>query len=142
MFRFLSAVAAVIFVPGAPVWAQAEQAEFLVELNKATERNGACEIVIFARNGLGQGLSEMSLKFAVVDAAGQFNSMLSLPLGAMRNNDGKFASYTLKMSCDNLSKVVINDIVSCTLKGAGEQSDLCVDRLEVNSREPEIKMEL
>lgn len=142
MFRHSSAVVAALLFSFSPALAQDSDPLFLVELNKATEKSGACEIVMFARNGLSQGISNISLKFAVVDKAGQFNSMLSLPLGAMRDKDSKFASYTLQMPCAELSKIVINDVVNCTLKGAGGPSDLCSDQMEVNSREPDIEMAL
>lgn len=142
MFRHPFSILAAVLCSLSPAWAQDSDSLFLVELNKATEKNGACEIVLFARNDLGQGISEISLQFAVVDAAGQFKNMLLLPLGAMRDTDSKFASYTLKMPCTELSKVVINDVVSCSLKDADGPSDLCNDQLEVNSREQDIEMAL
>ncbi|CUH78145.1 hypothetical protein TRM7557_01744 [Tritonibacter multivorans] len=119
---------------------------FLIELNKATEKNtsdtGACEIVIFAHNRLGTGLKEISFKLAVVDSASQFNTMLSLPLGAMRINDSKFASYTLKKPCGEISKVVINDVHRCLPTDGEAASDICNEWLEVNSLEAEIEMAL
>ena len=142
MFRFaLFAFNAFLF-SFTPIYAQSGASTFLVELNKVTEKNGACEIVLFAHNDMGKNISDISLKLAVVDAAGQFNSILSLPLGAMRDTDSKFASYTLQMSCAELSKVVVNDVANCSLENVDGSSNLCNDQLEVNSRELEIEMAL
>jgi hypothetical protein len=141
MFR-LGMIAAAICGLAAPAAAQEDVFPFLVELNKATEKAGACEIVVLVRNGMGQAVSDISLKLAVVDSGGQFSSMLSLPLGAMRDQDSKFASYTLQMPCTGLSKIIINDVDRCTLAGSGGASELCNASLQVNSREAGIEMAL
>lgn len=123
-----------------------DSGHFLIELNRATDKStdsiNACEVVIFAHNQIGESLDQISFKLAVVDSYNKFNSLLSLPLGPMRTDDSKFASYTLKLGCGEISKVVVNEIDVCLLDDATANSEICHDLLEVNSLETAIEMAL
>lgn len=146
IFAWYSSVCGAFAQESASVLENKDAGHFLIELNRATDKStdsiNACELVIFAHNQIGASLDQISFKLAVVDSYSKFISLLSLPLGPMRANDSKFASYTLKLGCGEISKVVVNEIDVCLLDDATDNSGICHDTLEVNSLEAAIEMAL
>lgn len=106
-----------------------------LELNLASDTtDGTCQVVFFGRNGLDEGISEVTWRLAVFDDQGIFQTLLSLPMGALSVGKRRVVQYNLPTSCAKLSEIIVNDVASCKLAEAPDNSEVCLTNLAVSSK--------
>jgi hypothetical protein len=107
-----------------------------LELNRATASSeGGCQVIFFGKNGLDEDFKEVTWRLAVFGADGVFRNLLALPLGALSAGKRRVVQYNLPSACSDMSEIIVNDVASCVLDGAGDgNSDVCLSQLTVTSR--------
>jgi len=135
MSRFLAAVLAAGLCCGA-VMAQdmtVPVARLGVELNAAQASDAGCRITLLASNGMGVAVDGATLELALFGAGGGMDRLVSLDLKAMIPDKTKVLQFDLKgMACGDISRVLVNDVTSCT--GQGLTPALCLGALDPSSR--------
>lgn len=112
----------------------ADSPTLLLELNRATANDdGGCQVIFRGENGLAEDFADVAWRLAVFDAEGVFQTLLSLPLGALAPTHRRVVQYNLPYACENMSDIVVNDVTECTLAGGGE-SEACLRALTVVTR--------
>lgn len=130
---FLSAVL-VLFALGAAVAPSARAAGLSIELNKVENSDGACLGTFVIGNGMGHSLDRFSLDLYVFDRQGIIARQVLLDLAPLRNDKTTVANFVLiGRPCDEIGRVLVNDIPSCRAEESGETLD-CLNGLTVSSR--------
>lgn len=134
MTRTFLAGSLAIFLTGTSAFAQDATPGISLELNRATPSSeGGCQLVFFGQNGLDEDFEEVTWRLAVFGADGVFRNLLGLPLGALSAGKRRVVQYNLPTACTDLSEIIVNDVASCALAGAGD-SDACLTQLTVTTR--------
>ncbi len=112
-----------------------EPAPFRLELNNAATLEGpACQLTYVATNGTDADLSQAAYQVGFFDAEGIVRSILVLEFGALPPGRTRIVLFNLpNQTCENLSRIVVNDVAQCTLADGGN-SDVCLSALETASR--------
>lgn len=115
--------------------AQATTPEFGLELNNAvSEGDNGCRLTYVAVNRSDRPLNHASFEVAVFDAQGVVNRLLVLEFGALTANKTKVVQFDIgQMTCDNISRIVVNDLSECTLSD-GSEGTFCLTGLETSYR--------
>lgn len=113
-----------------------ETPEFLLELNNAQDTDtGGCRLTYVATNGSPDALSETAFEFAVFDAEGVVSRILVLEFGALIAGKTKILQFDLPDGgCENLSRIVVNNVAACTLADGSDAGALCSEGLTTRSR--------
>lgn len=134
MNRTLTACSFALIFAGTSAIAQEATPGISLELNRATPSSeGGCQLVFFGQNGLDEDFEEVTWRLAVFGSDGVFRNLLGLPLGALSAGKRRVVQYNLPTACTDLSEIIVNDVASCALAGAGD-SDACLTQLTVTSR--------
>ncbi|MEM8592229.1 MAG: hypothetical protein AAGF13_06845 [Pseudomonadota bacterium] len=107
-----------------------------LELNRISDTDGGgCQVVFFGNNQLDTDFSDVTWRLAVFGTDGVFRNLLALPLGELSAGKRRVVQYNLPSACTDLSEIIVNDVAKCELKdGSGENSNVCLDQLNVSSR--------
>lgn len=133
-WRWLAAIAIVAMM--LTVWANAAAAEeksLEIELNKTQDSGEGCLASFVVENKLGHTLDRFSLDLFIFDKEGIIARQVLLDMAPLRKSKTTVANFSLvQISCDNIGKVLVNDIPSCR----GEDGSLldCLTDLKVSSR--------
>lgn len=117
-----------------PVAAQSPEGLSL-ELNNATDVQGACRLTFAASNTTGTALSALSYEIVLYDPNGIVpeDGFLLFEFGAMPEAKTKVVQFLLEnRRCNQISRILVNDAAQCS----GDQGDLdfCLSALNVSSR--------
>ncbi len=113
--------------------AVAEQGGLIIELNKVEELGGGCLASFVFQNKLGAGLDRFNLDLILFDKDGVIAGRLMIEIAPLRNGKTRVAVFRLHDGpCTGLSRVLVNDILSCRAEGNGELD--CLAGLSVMSR--------
>ena len=113
--------------------AEAQEADFALELNSATEVNGGCRLTYVANNNTGVGLEKTSYEVAVFDQDGIVSRLLILEFGKLPVGKTKVVQFDLaEQPCDGISRLLVNSAAECTT--ADGLFDRCMDDLVTSSR--------
>jgi hypothetical protein len=121
----------------APVAAQtADEGAFSLDLNSAAQTEaGSCRLTYVAVNGTKTPLSQTDFEVAVFDAEGVVSRFLVMKFGALVAGKTKVLQFDFdQTSCEQISRIVVNNAPACTLAETGEQSDICLKGLKTSSR--------
>lgn len=104
-----------------------------IELNDATDVNGACRISFLVENRLGEGLSAAVFETVLFDASGAVErltlfDMRDLPAGRPRVRQFQIDG----VPCAGIGRILLNGAQTC--KGEGMAESACMDNLDLASR--------
>ena len=134
---FLSTIAAVLsfigLAGGVAAQASAEPGGLQIELNSATDVDGACRISFVLENQLGADLTETVFETVLFDADGAVErltlfDMRDLPAGRERVRQFQIDG----LACTGIQRILFNGAQTC--KGEGLDTGACMDRLSLSSR--------
>ncbi len=121
---------------GLALWAggaTAQEKSLDIELNKAVDSGDGCLASFVVQNKLGQTLDRFSLDLFVFDRDGIIARQVLLDMAPLRKAKTTVANFSLiQISCENISKVLVNNIPSCRSED-GSLLD-CLEDLKVSSR--------
>ncbi len=128
--------AALVFAIAAGFGAPAPAGEpgIEIDLNKVEDNGGSCLASFVVQNRLGHTLDRFSMDLYVFDRDGVIARQVLLDLAPLRGNKTTVARFSLiERACDEISRILVNDIPSCRSEGTGETLD-CLAGLTVTSR--------
>lgn len=124
------AIASCLCLP-APLMAQDKSIS--IELNDATNVDGACRLVFVAVNNSGIVLEKTSYDVVTFDAAGKVGKSLTFQFGRLPVGKTKVVQFDLPgQACETISRLLVNDVSECTVDG--KASDICIDTLTTSTR--------
>lgn len=106
-----------------------------LELNNATDVDGACRLTYVATNGTGVTLEGLSYEIVLYDPEGIVpdDGFLLFEFGAIPEGKTKVVQFMLEnRDCASISRVLVNDVAEC--RSATGEHDFCLDGLSVTSR--------
>jgi hypothetical protein len=98
----------------------AQQKLLTIELNRMQQSQNGCRLSFMAVNKLGTGLEKTALEIVIFDADNIVSQMLLLDFGRLPNDKTKIVEFDLSLQCEQISRVLVNDIAECA--GAEEQN--------------------
>lgn len=134
---FHLAAAALLLLP-LPSLAQSSQpaspaATFSLELNRLDGVDGSCRVTLVEKNGTGAAFSTLKLDLVVFDREGLVTKRAGVDAGPLKAGRTVVRTFELKgLACENVGRVLINDVLSCEAEGINP--DACLDVVEPRSR--------
>jgi hypothetical protein len=98
----------------------AQQKLLTIELNRMQQSQNGCRLSFMAVNKMGTGLEKTALEIVIFDADNIVSQMLLLDFGRLPNDKTKIVEFDLSLQCEQISRVLVNDIAECA--GAEEQN--------------------
>lgn len=115
-----------------PAMAQSP-AELDLELNALTASETGCRVTFLATNKLGTELTRSALEIALFGSDGGIDRLVSLEFKAMPEGKARVLQFDISgLTCQNISRVLINDVVAC--EGEGLDPRTCLAALKPTSR--------
>ncbi len=107
-----------------------------LELNNASSTEaGGCQLTFVVTNHSKIGLSQIAYQVGVFDAEGIVRRILVLEFGALTGGKTKIALFNLAdQTCNNISRIIVNDVAQCTLVEKSETAQFCLSGLSTKSR--------
>ncbi len=116
-----------------PVPLLAQDKAISIELNDATNVDGACRLVFVAVNNSGIVLEKASYDVVTFDATGKVGKSLTFQFGRLPVGKTKVVQFDLpEQSCETISRLLVNDVSECSVDG--KASDVCIDALTTSTR--------
>lgn len=114
--------------------AAAEDGKISVELNDLQAAEGGCRAVFVLHNGLDKALEKLALRIVSFDDAGHATLFLSLEVGSMPIGKTRILRFDLgaEVMCDDVSRIVLDDVVSCEAPDMGPPE--CLAAVSLSSR--------
>ena len=104
-----------------------------IELNRASDVAGACEVAFLIRNGLGKTLNNFTMELALFGADGVFRKRVRINLAPLPAAKTTVTNFILDNEpCAGIYRVLINRFPACHSED-GEDLD-CLAGLAVSSR--------
>ncbi len=127
----MAAVVAAALAFGAGTAAMAEEGIGL-ELNKVTAKGDACRLTFVLTNQTDVLFSKFELEFVLFDTEGNITH-LSVDFRQLRPLKTVVQYFDAPgPTCDDLARVLLNDVVSCEPAGVGRTD--CLDLIQASSR--------
>jgi hypothetical protein len=125
MSRPLLAVLFSLGLCAAPLAQDAPSRKFALELNAIQAAEAGCRITFLATNNLGAPLDRAAVEVALFSASGAIHRIVTLDFKNLAEGKTKVLQFELAgLICEDLSRVLINDIGAC--EGAGLAPDSCM----------------
>jgi hypothetical protein len=113
--------------------ALAQSGNFEIELNSATDVEGACRLTFVATNNTNTALTEAAYEVAAFDAAGVVSQLLVLEFGALPTAKTRVVQFDLPgAKCATISRLLVNGQDTC--QAADGPKDICLKTLSASSR--------
>lgn len=114
--------------------AAAEDGKLSVELNDLRAADRGCRAVFVLHNGLDKALDKLALRIVSFDDAGHAALFLSLEVGSMPIGKTRILRFDLgaEVMCDDVSRIVLDDVVSCEAPEIGPPE--CLAAVSLSSR--------
>jgi hypothetical protein len=126
-------LAAAAFGLSATTMGWAQERSISIELNDASNVDGACRLVFVAVNKSGVVLDKTSYDVVTFDATGKVGKSLTFQFGRLPVGKTKVVQFDLPgQACDTISRLLVNDISECSVDG--KASDTCIDALATTTR--------
>lgn len=113
-----------------------ENGKLLIELNNAenTDAN-LCRLSIVSENATGKSLSRAAWQVAIFDKDGIVRALPLLDFGVLVAGKTKIAVFELPgRPCDDIARIVVNDVAECKLDNGEQDLDLCLTQLTTRTR--------
>lgn len=106
---------------------------FSLELNRLDGVDGSCRVTLVEKNGTGATFSALKLDLVVFDKEGLVTKRVGVDAGPLKAGRTMVKTFELKeLVCENVGRVLINDVLSCEADGIAP--DACLDVVEPRSR--------
>ncbi|MEM8790181.1 MAG: hypothetical protein AAGE80_01085 [Pseudomonadota bacterium] len=116
-----------------PISASAEGNKVRVELNKLEAAGEACQAYIVIENSTAQSFDKLALDLVMFDPDGVISRRLAVEMGPLRSGRTSVKVFGMDgTTCDGLSRILVNDILSCESDGTARKD--CMDLIETASR--------
>jgi hypothetical protein len=138
MLRFLTASAlTVAMVASTPAQeaqtSNAETPKLALELNSLKTAETGCLVTFLATNDLGGQLDRAAVEIALFDGAGAIDRIVTLDFKSLSPGKTKVLQFALEgLSCDAVSRVLVNDVSAC--EGSGIAPESCLAGLVTTAR--------
>jgi len=110
-----------------------EEPAISIELNDATNLQGACRLVFVAINKTGVVLEITSYDVVTFNAEGKVAQSLAFKFGRLPVGKTRVVKFDLaNQTCEGISRLLVNDASECVV--AGKASPLCLDSLKTSTR--------
>lgn len=105
-----------------------------IELNRVQQSQNGCRLSFMAVNRLGTDLRTTALEIVFFDPDSIVSQMLLLDFGRLPKDKTKVVEFDLPQACEQISRVLVNDILECA--GADEQNmtEDCFNALRTSNR--------
>ena len=104
-----------------------------LELNALTPSETGCRVTFLATNKLGTEVVRSAFEIALFGSGGGIERLVSLEFKAMPDGKTRVLQFDIgEISCDALTRVLINDITAC--EGEGLDPKVCYAALSTTSR--------
>ena len=108
-------------------------AQLDIELTALAPSETGCRVTFLATNRLGTELTRSSFEIALFGADGGIDRLVSLEFKAMPEGKARVLQFDIdQLACENISRVLINDVVAC--EGEGLEPKVCLTALKPTSR--------
>ena len=112
---------------------EAPTPRFALELNALQSAEAGCRVSFLATNELGAQLDRAAVELALFDKAGSIDRIVTLDFKDLSAGKTKVLQFQLTgLQCDNLGRVLVNDISAC--EGTVAPASICLDALETSTR--------
>lgn len=105
-----------------------------IELNKVQQSQNGCRLSFMAVNQLGTGLEKTALEIVVFDAEGIVSQTLVLDFGRLPDDKTKVVEFDLPTRCDEISRVLVNDVSECAGPSQEDLAEACLNALRISNR--------
>ena len=113
--------------------AAAQTGNFEIELNSATDVEGACRLTFVATNNTDTALTQAAYEVAAFDAAGVVAQLLVLEFGALPTAKTRVVQFDLPATkCQAISRLLVNGQDTCQAEDGPK--DICMKSLSASSR--------
>lgn len=117
----------------APDWARADTPGVTLELNTLQQEAAACRMSFVMQNQMATDIEKLVFEIVVFDGDKRVARILAIDVGALPKAKTRVRQFDLKdMRCDNVGRVLLNDIKDCA--GTGLTAALCLSRTTTLSR--------
>ncbi|WP_420585672.1 hypothetical protein [Ruegeria sp.] len=134
-FRRLALAAILLALPGV-AFAQSDTQTppgLSLELNAAHDVDGACRLIFLVQNNADTAIDAASYESVIFDASGTFVRLTLFEFRDLPAGRPRVRRFDVRdTSCDNLGRVLINGLSSCTAGGA--ESTVCDPTPTLRSR--------
>jgi len=131
----LMALAAVLTLTAGAARAAADDA-IRLELNALENADGRCRVSFVIENKSATSLDSLRLELALFNPAGIVQRRVATEFGPLRGNKTIVKTFTIDGACEEIGAVLVNDVTAC----APVDPTACLDRLELSSRLPTVRL--
>jgi hypothetical protein len=105
-----------------------------IELNRVQQSQSGCRLSFMAVNRLGADLQTTAFEIVFFDPDSIVSQMLLLDFGRLPKDKTKVVEFDLPQACEQISRVLVNDILECA--GADEQNmtEDCFNALRTSNK--------
>jgi hypothetical protein len=129
----LASIAAALITIAFAGSASAQERKLSVELNDLSTGAGPCKAVFVLNNGLNAAIGKLTMRLVAFDKQGRALRFVALDAGALPEKKTRVLRFDLtEQSCDDLGRVVLDDLPACDGNGLDPAS--CLSSLAVSSR--------
>jgi hypothetical protein len=107
-----------------------------VELNVAAPANDHCRLSFVIRNGGGTAFASLKLDLVLFGRDGAISRRLIAEMGPLHAEKTVVKTFEVETDCAALGSILVNDVAAC----APAEPSECLDRLELGSRLPDIRL--
>jgi hypothetical protein len=118
----------------APTGSDAQQRLLTIELNRMQPSQDGCRLSFMAVNRLGANLDRTALEIVIFDAGSIVSQMLLLDFGQLPNQKTKVVEFDLSLQCEEISRVLINDVAECAAADEQNMVEQCFNALRTSNR--------
>lgn len=110
----------------------ASSAEFILELNKLEEAEGACRAYLVFKNKTDASYTTLKLDLVMFGADGVISKRLAVEGAPLPPRKTSVKLFEIRdVTCDSIARILLNDVISCR-DDDGEHSN-CVQRITTRS---------
>jgi hypothetical protein len=118
----------------APTGSDAQQRLLTIELNRMQPSQDGCRLSFMAVNRLGANLDRTALEIVIFDADSIVSQMLLLDFGQLPNQKTKVVEFDLSLQCEEISRVLVNDVAECAAAEEQNMVEQCFNALRTSNR--------
>jgi hypothetical protein len=131
------AIACTMLFAEASIAAEAEKPQggkITVELNDLQQADTGCRAVFVLNNGLDKSFDKVTFRVVGFDGKGHATLFLSFDFGALPVGKTRVLRFDLgdKVACSDVSRLVLDDVTSCT--GTGVEPGDCLSSIALSTR--------
>lgn len=111
------------------------ETQLAIELNRMQQGQDGCRLSFIAVNRMGANLETTAMEVVFFDASGVVSEMLLLDFGRLPSDKTKVVEFVLQQQqCDDISRVLVNDVVECSSGGEQNMTRECFAALTTSNR--------